>query len=47
MKNEFENSISFLCRLTDIKIAWINPWDGVQLSQGYRITMWGQFKFYL
>ena len=29
MKNEIENSIrgfSFLCRLTDIKNAWINPW---------------------
>ena len=27
-KSEFENSIrrvSFLCRLTDIKIAWTNP----------------------
>ena len=29
MKTEFENKIrrlSFLCRLMDIKIAWINPW---------------------
>ena len=28
MKIEFENSIkrlSFLCRLKDIKIAWLNP----------------------
>ena len=31
MKIEFENSIrrlSFLCRLTGIKIAWINPCQG-------------------
>ena len=31
MKIEFENSIrrlSFLCRLTGIKIAWINPGQG-------------------
>ena len=31
MKIEFENSIrrlSFLCRLTDIKITWINSWTG-------------------
>ena len=36
MKIEFENSIrrlSFLCRLTDIKIAWINPWDGSVLEE--------------
>ena len=29
MKIEFQNSItrlSFSCRITDIKIAWINPW---------------------
>ena len=29
MKIEFQNSVkrlSCLCRLTDIKIAWINPW---------------------
>ena len=29
MKIEFQNSIirlSFLCRVTDIKIAWINTW---------------------
>ena len=26
MKVEFQNSIKvFLCRITDIKIAWINP----------------------
>ena len=30
MKIEFDNSVrrlSFLCRLTDIRIAWINPWQ--------------------
>ena len=29
MKIEFENSVrrlNFMCRLPDIKIAWINPW---------------------
>ena len=29
MKIEFQNSIvrlSFLCHITDIKIAWVNPW---------------------
>ena len=42
MKIEFENSIrrlSFLCRLTDIKTAWINPWTSLQTSHN-------QLKFY-
>ena len=35
MKIEFENSVrrlSFLCRLPDIKIAWINPCHTLQMK---------------
>ena len=38
MKIEFQNSIvrlRFLCGITDIKIAWINPWNGVNKSTDF------------
>ena len=47
VKIEFENSIirlSFLCHLTDIKIAWMNPWHKSKLVQFTLLHVLWQFS---